>query len=186
MLNVWFHITSLPGITLDKHKSPPVLKQKKVVALLNLLVPLKEETAVPSSSRMRGKHTHTRTHLHDQQRTVILHHVLWTYIYGNFVQRKTEILISFHNVVKWQKDKKQTNKKKSKKKNTFCQKGPCRVMSTYQTGDFQVLQLSCLYQFSSNKFHLIVQTFLCDTNITKRILANNMENKQCFAKNSQH
>lgn len=68
----------------------------------------------------------------------------------------------------WQKDKKQNKPK--------LPKGDLRVMSTYQRGDFYVLQSSRLYQFSSNS-NLQIQTFLCDTNITKTIVANKMENK---------
>ena len=95
---------------------------------------------------------HTHTHLHDQQRTLLLHHVMWTYIYGNFVKIKMENWFFSPIILQmWQKDKKQNKPK--------LPKGDLWVMSTYHRGDFHVLLSSHLYQFSSNKFHLKFKHF---------------------------
>lgn len=149
--------------------SSPVWKQKELVALLNLLVPLKdappEEAGVLSYSRMRHTHIHTYIPTEDSTSTpsdVDLY--LWS-----FCKNINGKWIFFPIILQmWQKDKKQNKPK--------LPHGDLYVMSTYQRGDFHILQSSRLYQFSSNS-NLQIQTFLCDTNITKTTVANKMENK---------
>lgn len=169
MLNP-LYLFLLPGITPGKPYKFPGLEAEGVSCPAEPPGPSQRCSSRRSWSAVLQQdeaHTHIHTYIPTEDSTSTPSDVdlyLWSFcknIHGKWI---------FFPIIlqMWQKDKKQNKPK--------LPKGDLGVTSTYQRGDFHILQSSRLYQFSSNS-NLQIQTFLCDTNITKTIVANKMENK---------